>query len=235
MFFHVEVDFSGFPVVAGLGQKGGDQAQEGGFIGEDAGHPGAAFEFLVDAFQRVGGAHALLVGGGEHEHREALRQIFLQPGRAFGRALGVVGDEFLEPLFGGGATGAVEDAAEGPGDLGALLQARDVSRGVLLEVELAALPGDGPEDGLARGGHAGMVVADDVGDAAEAALEEALEEGPPVHLGFTEGDTHAEDDALAGGGDARGEEDGAVAELALVANFFVAGIEDQIGTGPQLS
>ena len=40
MVFHVEVDFSGFPVVAGLGQEGGDQAEEGFFIGEDAGHAG---------------------------------------------------------------------------------------------------------------------------------------------------------------------------------------------------
>ena len=49
MVFHAEVDCSGFPVVAGLGQEGGDQAEEGMFIGEDAGHAGAAFEFLVDA------------------------------------------------------------------------------------------------------------------------------------------------------------------------------------------
>ena len=65
LVFHVEVDFPGFPFVAGFGQKGGDQAQEGGFIGEDAGHAGAAFEFLVDAFQRIGGAQPILVGGGK--------------------------------------------------------------------------------------------------------------------------------------------------------------------------
>jgi len=47
--------------------------------------------------------------------------------------------------------------------------------GVLLEVELAALPGDGAKDGLARGSHAGVVVADDVGDAAQAALVPPLQ------------------------------------------------------------
>ena len=78
-----------------------------------------------------------------------------------------------------------------------------------------------------------MIVADDVGDAAPAALEEALEEGPPMHFGLTEGDTHTEDDALACGGDAQGDEDGTVAELAVVADFFVAGIEHQIGTRSQ--
>ena len=33
-------------------------------MGKTPGHAGAAFEFLVDAFERIGGAHALLVGGG---------------------------------------------------------------------------------------------------------------------------------------------------------------------------
>ena len=154
MVYHVEVDFSGFPVVAGFGQEGGDQAEEGWFIGEDAGDASAAFEFLVDAFERIGGAHSFLVRGGEREHREALRQVFLHPGREFGGGFGVVGDDFLEPLFCGEATGAFEDAADGTGDFGALILARDVSLGVLLEVELAALPRDGPKDGLAGGGQA---------------------------------------------------------------------------------
>jgi len=233
LVFHVEVNFSGFPIVAGFGQEGGNQAQEGEFIGEDAGHAGAAFEFLVDSFQRVGGAHPFLVGGGQHEHREALRQIFLHPGREFGRAFGVAGDDFFEPLVRGGATGAFKDTADGASDFGALIQPRDVGLGVLLEVELAALPWDGAKDGPARGGHAGVIITDDEGDAAEAALDEALEEGPPMHFGFTEGDAHTEDGALACGRDAQGDEDGAVAELAVVADFFVAGIEDQIGTGCQ--
>ncbi len=95
MVFQVEVKFSGFPLVAGFAQERGDQAQEGGFVGEDAGHTGAAFEFLVDAFQGVGGAHPFLVGGGQREHREALGQVFLQPAGELGRALGVVGDDFF--------------------------------------------------------------------------------------------------------------------------------------------
>ncbi len=233
MVFQVEVDFSGFPIVAGFAQERSDQAQERFFIGEDAGHAGAAFEFLVDPFQRIGGAHPFLMGGGQREHREPLRQIFLHPDRQFGSGFGVVGDDLLEPLFGGQATGAFEDAADGTGDLGALIQARDVSLGVLLEVELAALPGHGSKDGLARRGQAGVIVADDERDPAQAALDEAVEEGPPVRFGFTERDTHAEDDPLAFGGDAQGDEDGAVAELAVVADFFVTGIEDQIGTGTQ--
>ena len=58
-----------------------------------------------------------------------------------------------------------------------MVQARDISLGVLLEVELAALPGHGGKDGFAGGAQAGVVVADDELDAVQAALLEALEEG----------------------------------------------------------
>ena len=51
-------------MVGGLGEQSRDQAQEGGFVWEDGGDTGAAFEFLVDAFEGVGGAQAALVGGG---------------------------------------------------------------------------------------------------------------------------------------------------------------------------
>ena len=161
--------------------------------------------------------------------RKALGQVFLHPGRKFGRGFGVEGDEFLEPLFCGEATRALEDTANGAGDFGTLIQTREVSLGVLLEVELATLPGDGAKDGLTSSGHAGVIVADDERDPAQATLDEALEEGTPMDFGLTEGDADAQDDPLACGGDAQGDEDGAVAELAVMADFFVPGIEDQIG------
>ena len=63
MAFHVEVNFSGFPFAAGFGQEGRAEPQEGGFIGEDAGDAGAAFEFLIYPFQRIGGAQAAMVVG----------------------------------------------------------------------------------------------------------------------------------------------------------------------------
>ena len=173
------------------------------------------------------------MGGGQCEDREPLRQVFFEPGGEFGGALGIVGDDLLESLFGSGATGAFEDAADGAGDFGPLIQAWDISLGVLLEMKLAALPRDGAEDGFARGGHARVVIADDEGDAAQAALDEALEEGAPMDFSFTESDAHPEDGALAGGRDAQGDEDGTVAELSVVTDFFVAGVEDQIGMGVQ--
>ena len=63
----VEVDFSGFPIFGDLGEESGDEAEERGFVGEDAGDAGAAFEFLVDPFEGVGGAEALLVSDREGE------------------------------------------------------------------------------------------------------------------------------------------------------------------------
>lgn len=58
MDLHVEADFSGFPIFACFAEEGGGQAEQGGFIWKDAGDAGAAFEFLVDAFERIGGAQA---------------------------------------------------------------------------------------------------------------------------------------------------------------------------------
>ena len=60
-----------------------------------------------------------------------------------------------------GAVRGEEDAADVGGDFCAQLETRDVGLGVLLEVELAALPGDGGEDGAVGGGEAGMVIADE--------------------------------------------------------------------------
>ena len=128
-------------------------------------------------------------------------QVFFHPSGALGRAGGVESDDFLESPFGGGAVGAVEDAADGAGDFRAQIQAGDVSLGVLLEVELAALPGDGGKHRSTSSLEAGVIVAGDVGDAAAAALDEALEEGAPMHFGFAEGDADAQEGALAVGPD----------------------------------
>ena len=68
-----------------------------------------------------------------------------------------------------------------------------VVEGVLLEMELAALPGDAWEASAEGGAQAGVIVADEEGEAVEAAILEALEEVAPVDLGLGEGDADAED------------------------------------------
>ena len=113
--------------------------------------------------------------GRQGQDGKALRQVFLQPRGEPGRAFDLLRDEFLELAFGGGAVGAVKNAADGPADFSALFEARDVGLGVLLEVELAALPRHGVPDGGAGGLEAGVVVADDELDAVQSALDEALE------------------------------------------------------------
>jgi len=62
--FHVEVDFSGFPLVADLDEQGGDESKDRSFIGEQTGDASATFDFLVDALQRIGGSEFALMGGG---------------------------------------------------------------------------------------------------------------------------------------------------------------------------
>ena len=82
-------------------QKSGDEAEEGGFVwknGDDAGADAlssverAAFEFLVDAFEGVGGAQAALMGGVEGKERG-------------GEAGVAVGDEESKGRGGGGERG----------------------------------------------------------------------------------------------------------------------------------
>lgn len=163
--FHVEVNFSRFPLLANFGNHGGDEAKERGFIWEKAGDASAAFNFLIHAFQSVGSAESFLVCEWQTERGEPLGQVFFHPGGEFWGAFGIEVDELLELVLGGGKVWAVEEAADGAGDLSALIQPRDMGLGILLEVELAALPGDGWENGGACGFEADVVVADNELDA----------------------------------------------------------------------
>ena len=65
----VEVCFGGFPVVGDFHEDGGNQTQAAGFVWEDGGDPGAAFDLFVDGFAEVGGAQALADGFREGEGR----------------------------------------------------------------------------------------------------------------------------------------------------------------------
>ena len=97
-----------------------------------------------------------------------------------------------------------------------MVEAGNISLGILLEVELAALPRHGGKDGGARGAQAGVVVADDELEAVETALLQALEEVAPMDFGFAQGDADAQDGAFALGVDAQGDEDGTIQELAPI-------------------
>ena len=189
--FHVEVNFSGFPFVTGLGQDGADQAEEGGFDGKEAGDAGAAFEFLINPFERVGGAQAAVVGAGKGKDGEALREVFLHPRGELGGGFGVGGGDLLEPGLGGESVRAIEDGADVARDGGTLVHARHMRLGVLLEMKLAALPGDARKDGLAGGDEAFMIIADEQPGGMETPLLQVGEKGAPMNLRFAEGDTDA--------------------------------------------
>ena len=53
-----------------------------------------------------------------------------------------------------------------------------------------------------------------------------------MDLGFAQGDADAEDGAFAIGADAQGDEHGAIEHAAAMADFFVAGIEEDVGKSP---
>ena len=59
--------------VADLGEQSANEAQERGFIGKEGGDADSAFDFLIDAFEGVAGAHAAMVGGRKGEDGESLR------------------------------------------------------------------------------------------------------------------------------------------------------------------
>ncbi len=62
---HVEIDFSGEPLLADFAEESGDKAEQGSFVWKEGCDAGSAFEFLIDAFDGVACAQAALVGCGE--------------------------------------------------------------------------------------------------------------------------------------------------------------------------
>ena len=101
----------------------------------------------------------------------------------------------------------------------------------MLEVELAALPGDSGEASGESGAQAWVVIGDDEGDTVEAAVLEGGEEVAPVDFGFGESDADADNGAFAIGADADGDEDGAGEHGTIDADFFVASIQSELGKG----
>ena len=129
-----------------------------------------------------------------------------------------------------GAILGIEDAADVVGDFLFEVLGGDVGLGVLLEVELAALPRAGVEGGAQRGTQPDVGVGGDAVGDAEAALLEAGEEIAPVDLGFGEGAGDAEDEAFAVvTADADGDQSGAIPHVAVDANLVVGGVGEEVG------
>ena len=72
MVEHVDVDaVGGCPVLVDFDEDGGDQSQQGCFVGKDANLAGAAFDLLLDgALDWIGGAQAAAMLVWKTEHGE---------------------------------------------------------------------------------------------------------------------------------------------------------------------
>jgi len=169
------------------------------------------------------------VRGGDPQDGEGLWDILLEPGGELRRGLLVTGGDVPKAPFGLGRLVRVEDATDVAGDLHPHGDLRHVGHGVLHEVELAALPGDSGENGLPRCLEPAVVVADDELHTPHTAIDEALKEGSPVRLGLGELHAAAEDAPLAVGADTDSREEGTGHDRSIVADLFVAGIEDEVG------
>lgn len=75
-------------------EKGGAEAEQGSLVSKDGGDAGATLEFLVDAFEGVGGAEAALGGNFEGENGQAIGEVALHPMRKFWSGCGVGGGDF---------------------------------------------------------------------------------------------------------------------------------------------
>jgi hypothetical protein len=95
-------------------------------------------------------------------------------------------------------------------------------------MELAALSGDAGQGGPTGGLEAGMIVADDQLDTLQAAPDQLVEKGAHMDLGLGQGDRNVEHAAAPILGDAHRHQDGAIDQLAALANALIAGIEEQV-------
>lgn len=125
--------------------------------------------------------------------------------------------------------GAVEGAAIGVSDGGTLVEPGQVGVGILLEVELVALPGHRWKEALLGCIQPGVSIADDEPGPLEAPFLERGEEGSPVDLRLAECDMEAEDEAFTDLIDADGDKDGTVDDTASLTGPLVSGIQEEVG------
>ena len=205
-------------------EDGGGEAEQGLAVREAANFAGAAFDLLLDGpLDGVGVRGRRQCGSGKvktarpsgtlcsrQSARRSARRRYQRSSPARSQRAGVPDPAQLgaDPLADGGVGGVVN--------------------GVLREVELAALPDGTGQDGAAGGLQPGMVVTDDEADAADAAVDQAVEEGSPVDFGFRWIAGDAEHAPSPVRSDADGGEQGGIADHAAVTQLLVAGIEQEI-------
>ena len=88
------------------------------------------------------------MGSWKGEDRQAFRDIGCHPLCQTGGGLQVLLNRPGQVGVGSGAIGSVEDRADVLGDIRRHVLVRDIGLSISLQVKLAALPGDAPEDCL---------------------------------------------------------------------------------------
>jgi hypothetical protein len=169
------------------------------------------------------------VGGGDLENGEGLRDVRLEPGGELRSGFLVAGHHLAKPPLSLGRLIRLEDAADVARDLWPHGDLGSVGHRVSHKVELPRLPVRSGDNGLPGGLEPAVVLADDEFHTSHAAVDEALEEGSPERLVLGELYAAPKDAPLAVGADPAGREKGTRYDRLAVADFFVAGIEDQVG------
>jgi len=138
----VEIDLAGHPLVVEFGEESADEAQTKICVGKDAGHPGASAQLPVDALQSIGGAQRMRRAAGKSKTARLSGMAVSTHSASFGCSLPHFQGDLQEP-FGLRPVGRVKDGAHLGGHRLLGLLAGDELAGILLQMELAALPGHG--------------------------------------------------------------------------------------------
>jgi hypothetical protein len=142
-----EIGFVGLPLLRRrLHQKSRDQPQAGGVAGKDPHDAGPPFDLLIEPFQPVGHPQEPPMRRREVQHGEPFGQVLLHPCGQFGSGSRITLNGLLQQSLGLVPVRGGEDGADRFGDLLLHRLLGNVTLSIALQVTLAALPGDAPED-----------------------------------------------------------------------------------------
>ena len=136
---------AGLPFVVDVGEDGADEADDGGFVGEDPHDAGSAFHFFVEPLERVRRPHLLPVRPGEGGEGEDLGLGVVHQRADLGEPCGELVADLVPGGGDGVGVGLGEDRAEHRGDH-VLMGLGHEGEQVAGEVDAAALMGGALEE-----------------------------------------------------------------------------------------
>ena len=145
----------------------------------------------------------------ESKHSEAVGHVSLHPGAQLRCALCIFVHGLAQTALGIQPIRRFEDGPQIGGYLAAHLEPRHIVTGILLQMKLAALPGQAGKAGLPRRFQAGMIVADQLAHVGQSARPQAGEKVSPVHLRFARRHAHPQYRAMPAFIDSKGHQYGA--------------------------